>query len=80
MGKFKCHSPMYSCAKQYGTVLCSYNQGGSLASSACGQSVDFIGQYELMTREQSQFLHLVKSTIVKVPPHADSERLPAQSS
>lgn len=42
---------MYSCAKQYGTVLCSHNQGGSLASSACGQSVDFISQYELMTRE-----------------------------
>lgn len=61
---------MYSCAKQYGTVLCSHNQGGSLASSACGQSVDFISQYELMTHEQSQFLHLVKSSIVQVPPHS----------
>lgn len=77
MGKFKCHSPAYSCAKQYGTVLCSHNQGGTLTSSACGQSVDFISQYELMTREQRQLLHLVKSTIVKVPPHADSEWLPA---
>lgn len=80
MGKFKCHSPTYSCTKQYGTVLCSHNQGGTLTSSACGQSVDFISQYELMTHEQSQVLRLVKSTIVKVPPHVDSERLPAQNS
>lgn len=71
---------MYSCAKQYGAVLRSHSQGGTLTSSACGQSVDFISLYELMTHEQSEFLHLVKSTIVKVPPHMDSEQLPAQNS
>lgn len=80
MGKFKCHSPKCSCTKQHGTVLCSHNHRGTLTNSACGQSVDFIGQYELMTREQSHFLHLVKSTIVKGPPRADSERLPAPNS
>lgn len=80
MGKFKCHSPTYSCSKRYGTVLCSHNQGGMLTNSACGQSVDFISQYELMTHEQSQFLHLVKSTIVKIPLHVDSEQLSAQNS
>lgn len=42
--------------------------------------MDFISPYELITHEQSQLLHLVKSTIVKVPPRADSERLPARSS
>lgn len=80
MGEFKCNSTMYSCAKQYGIILCSHKQGGTLTNSACEQSVDFISQYELMTHEQSQLLHLVKSTIVKVPPPADSERLPARSS
>lgn len=71
---------MYSCAKQYGIILCSHKQGGMLTNSACGWSVDFISQYELTTHEQSQLLHLVKSTIVKVPPSADRERLPARSS
>lgn len=80
MGEFQCNSPRYSCAKQYGIILCSHKQGGTLIHSACGQSVDFISQYELMTHEQSQLLHLVKSNVVKVPPRAESKRFPGWNS